>query len=411
MAKRRRNRRTQRRPYQRWEDPATGILHIRFRHDGKRKTISARTRDPVEFEEVAPRIYRDYVQGRHARQNGKRGTPFDEVAAKWLAEIVPPRVTKGDWDSCCDRLKRIWIPYFDNNLSKVTEVAIEEYFAARLLERSHGTVKKERQVLSRFTKWAAKRGYMDHVDIPQPPDSKGKPAIDRRRVRLSAYQAEAILAALPERTRNAGFPVKALFTLLWETGLRIEGVAKLRSPDHYRLGFNELWITDEVDKNDYSRILDLTPRVTAMLDQIVANKGNGLIFGSFQYFKALRGTAAQIADRIGLTPDDVRSLDARDFRHAATTDAAGKSNEIEGIAYTLGHKDLRTTSRYLDADRKSARRVLEARFGMGLWDGSTDVESEECSNYPKSWRTRRDSNPRLLPPEGETRSRLPRKKR
>ena len=115
--------------------------------------------------------------------------------------------------------------------------------------------------------------------------------------------------------------------------------------------------------------------------------------------RSCRGTAAKIADEIGLTPDDVRSLDARDFRHAATTDAAGKSNEIEGIAYTLGHKDLRTTSRYLDADRKSARRVLEARFGMGIWDGIADDEVDRPANMPESLRTRRDSNPRLLPPE------------
>ena len=161
----------------------------------------------------------------------------------------------------------------------------------------------------------------------------------------------------------------------------------------------ELWITDDVDKNDFGRILDLTPRMTAMLDDIVLQKGEGLVFGPFQYFKALRGTAAKIADEIGLTPDDVRSLDARDFRHAATTDAAGKSNEIEGIAYTLGHKDLRTTSRYLDADRKSARRVLEARFGMGTWDGIADDEVDRPANMPESLRTRRDSNPRLLPPE------------
>ena len=77
----------------------------------------------------------------------------------------------------------------------------------------------------------------------------------------------------------------------------------------------------------------------------------------------------QIADRIALSPDDVRSLDARDFRHAATTDAAGKSNEIEGIAYTLGHKDcepLRATSTpTADPLVGSSRHVLRWEFGMG----------------------------------------------
>ena len=78
-------------------DPRTGIFRIRFTSAGKRWKLSTGRRDPGEAEVEAARLFSAVVSGE--RLAGKvlpapAGIPFDEVAAKWLAEIessVDPR--------------------------------------------------------------------------------------------------------------------------------------------------------------------------------------------------------------------------------------------------------------------------------------------------------------------------------
>ncbi len=55
--------------------------------------------------------------------------------------------------------------------------------------------------------------------------------------------------------------------------------------------------------------------------------------------KGLRTAAKDLR----LDPDDLNSLDMRDFRHAATNDRARKSGHLSGLAYIGGHNDKNTS--------------------------------------------------------------------
>jgi len=78
--------------------------------------------------------------------------------------------------------------------------------------------------------------------------------------------------------------------------------------------------------------------VTTLAD---ATKGVevGPIFQRWDHRRALRTAAKDL----GLDPDDLNSLDMRDFRHAATNDRTRKSGHLSGLAYIGGHND-KTTS-------------------------------------------------------------------
>jgi len=115
------------------------------------------------------------------------------------------------------------------------------------------------------------------------------------------------------------------------------------------------WL-DDIDKNGYERELPLTDRAYESL----AAQGFdiGPMFQRWDYRKSLR-TAAK---SLGLDPDDLKSLDMRDFRHAATDDGARKSGHLSGLAYMAGHTDEHTTSRYIHPQIDDAREVLNNRF-------------------------------------------------
>ncbi len=75
----------------------------------------------------------------------------------------------------------------------------------------------------------------------------------------------AILAALPLRTRY-GHPVRALFTVMWETSLRIGTLRRLKVPEHYAKGADSLRITQDIDKARYARRMPLTARSRAPIE-------------------------------------------------------------------------------------------------------------------------------------------------
>lgn len=77
---------------------------------------------------------------------------------------------------------------------------------------------------------------------------------------------------------------------------------------------------------------------------------------------------ATAATEIGLTDRQCNSLNARDFRHAATSDAAQKTRQLAGVSYLAGHRDQRTTSRYIHPTQDAGLRALKDRFPHVDWE-------------------------------------------
>jgi hypothetical protein len=98
-------------------------------------------------------------------------------------------------------------------------------------------------------------------------------------------------------------------------------------------------------------------------------------------------TARKVRDQTKMSEQECSHLDARDFRHAAGTHMAEVSDNVAGIAFNMGHTDLRTTSQYVHPPKRSGDRVTQARFGAD-WDCFRDYPGAPTTgdeaNSPKS---------------------------
>ena len=267
---------------------------------------------------------------------------------------------------------------------------------------SRATVKKERATLVRFVRWASTRGrdYLAPMDVPSlPKKAKGKKALHGRdKTHVTRAEVLAILDRLPERSR-AGHPVKAFATLAAELGIRRETMDKLEVPKHYEPGAEFIRLSADVDKEGNGRPLWLSPRARAALE--TAAPARGRIFSGFHYLKTFRTAARPVVGE-----ERARHLTLRDLRHRCLTDIAEREG-LAAAAYVGGHSSTEMAGRvYVSPQADSAEAALRARaredrFKPGTEPGTDQTwEAWAAILSQDSRRTRRDSNPRLLPPEG-----------
>ncbi len=81
----------------------------------------------------------------------------------------------------------------------------------------------------------------------------------KRRCGSTSDRAEAIIDLLPKRTPVADYPIRALFTVIWDTSLRIGTMWRLEVPKHYKPGDDVLRISENIDKSRYARSLLTCP--------------------------------------------------------------------------------------------------------------------------------------------------------
>lgn len=81
---------------------------------------------------------------------------------------------------------------------------------------------------------------------------------------------------------------------------------------------------------------------------------DGLIFGGHPYREVLKRAAVSA----GLEDDRAHHVSNHDFRHAALTRLASRSNNLAGGAYLAGHKQVTTTARYVHGAERHVRQVL-----------------------------------------------------
>ncbi len=103
--------------------------------------------------------------------------------------------------------------------------------------------------------------------LPRRATGTAHPSGRRKRIDLSPDEMDAIVRALPERTRD-GQPLQAYFEIMRETGLRPGTLQRLRAPDDYRPGAEFLRIRAEADKARYAREVPLTDRAREVLDEL-----------------------------------------------------------------------------------------------------------------------------------------------
>ena len=282
--------------------------------------------------------------------------------AEWLSQIES-EIAPETWKTYQGYCSNHFLPFFES-ADRITASSAEDYSRMRLRAVTRSTVAKELSALRNFLSWAERRHEIDEAPLVRNPPKRSTGTAfkggqrDKVRVSLTSEQAEAIIDFLPDRTPVAGHPIKALFTVIWDTSLRIGTMWRLEVPKHYKRGDDVLRISQDVDKSRYARSLPLTPRAQRTLDAICPKQG--LIFHHFEYRRIL----AQAARKVLGTEHEAKHLSAHDFRHAALTHMAAVGSDLTAIGHIAGHKNATTTALYVHNSEAAARRAVARRAGI-----------------------------------------------
>jgi site-specific recombinase XerD len=327
--------------------------YARFTLHGRRYYLSTRTRDPRVAADRGRALYEQLASGRSVSQATLSvQRDLDEWAARYL-EHVEATGSAERFAMQLVHMRAHILPRFASLLQLEDPGAWRDYMTARgQAGVSASTVQKELSTLRGLARWCR-----DHQLIERLPDIK---APMRHRTHTSSAltpeQVEALLAQLPERIARGprkGRPIRARYVFAFETGLRPATVSRIRVED-YDPAKKVLQIRDEVDKNRFGRVLPLSTRAWQTLEAVMPESGP--IFGSYLPHDLFK-RAARAA---GLPPYLAARASPYLLRHARLTQLASTSADLRGIGYLAGHRDLRTTSRYVHGDVHAAARVLEA---------------------------------------------------
>ena len=356
------------------KDKRSGIYTVRFSFQGRQRHRSTRSRDFAGAQIEAARIYAEVISGRQRPEQARCIAPLDELFALWLAS-VEPELAKETWDTYRGYCANHWLPFF-STVESITTASGDDYTRARLRKVKRSTVAKELSGLRNFLRWANTQGFLpDTPTIRNPPKratgttfEQGKR--EKVRVLLNTTQAEAIIARLPEHTPHAGYPIKALFTVIWETSLRIGTMWRLEVPKHFKPGDAVLRITAEIDKSRYARDLPLSDRAAEVLDAVAPT--SGIIFRRFEYRRELYKAAKLVLN----TDYEAKHLSAHDFRHAAVTHMAAVGSDLTAIGHVAGHKNATTTALYVHNSEAAARRAVDRRSAILDTQLDTDLGAQ-----------------------------------
>lgn len=231
---------------------------------------------------------------------------------------------------------------------------------ARLIGLVDTSVSKKLSAQRGLLTWGEQQGYVeDPPIIPKPPKrALGTACAVRRRGKATELTREQVLAVinrLPEFSaskRVAPFPIRTRFVVAYETALRPGTLDALSVPEHYTKGAASLTITDEMDKARYGRSLPLSDEARAALDAVVPERG--LIFGCHDYRGQLKKAAKGV-----LTPADLATFAAYDFRHARITDLA-EQGHLTAPRTSPATRRCRPPTFTPRPNRRAADRALEA---------------------------------------------------
>jgi integrase len=180
-----------------------------------------------------------------------------------------------------------------------------------------------------------------------------------KKIKLTMEQATALVAAMPEtssrKARNGGesFLVRPFFEFMRLTGLRPATIARLEVGRNWKPGDKALSLDNEDDKAKFGREVPLLPAAVKILEEYAPEKGH--IFGHHDYRVHVRAAAEKT-----LKGEGKKYFGAYHLRHLLATFLVNRPGaNIPAAQWLLGHKDLSTTSGYVEGDAASARKALK----------------------------------------------------
>lgn len=343
----------------RWRGPARGWT-VRFRLNGRRRELATDVRGRREkgaAERAAREIYAAEVRGEKQRGPvaGSK-EPLEEVVDRWLDSLGLRPITR----ELYEKYGGYWLDRWAT-LGHLTAGAIAVYSDKRLREARGKTVANELSALRRMLTWCvATRRLAALPAFPTVNKAQGAKASNRTRAaapELTPEEVWAVIDALPLLSGREGWPVRARAIVAYTTTLRPATLDKLSAPEHYSKGASVIRVTADIDKESAEREVPLPPVAREALDSVCPDIG--LIFGRHTMHHYLRPAAAT-----ALPPHKAAIFTAQHFRSAGITHALERSSNLAGVQYLAGHKDAKTTSRYVRASFRAALEVVDT-WGTG----------------------------------------------
>jgi integrase len=261
--------------------------------------------------------------------------------------------------------------------------ALDSYIAARRASVSDSSVNREIHLLRRVVRWNAKR------DIASPEVDWREATLEEpgSRIReLSEDEERRLFAALPENLRPmvefallSGQRKAEIVGLCWSDVNEAAALATLRT------------------KGGHEHTIPLTPRMLAIIReqpkvcpqvftyvcqrQYPKRPNQPHRIKGERYPFSLRGWSRQW--RKALSEAGIENYRFHDNRHTAATRNLRSTGNLRAVQGLLGHKDIRTTTRYAHAQHEDVRAMLFATESRN----SPEVPSQDL---PQTRRKARD---------------------
>jgi integrase len=270
----------------------------------------------------------------------------------------------------------------EKQIGAVTEDDLEVFIVALRAKRSASTKNHHVQLLNQLFRWAVKKGYLERNPISDDSGIKREKPASRER-RLADDEEPRLLAAAHPRLQR-------LIIAGMETGCRAGELLALQMKDVH-MERREIVIRAENTKDNETRILPMSSRLHAVLEMARLDpsghelKPDGYVFGDgtgrrLTTFKRAWNTTKLRAHGYKPTWEkngklskasraalQVIDLHFHDLRHEAGSRMHEGGMPLHHVQQFLGHADLSTTSRYLNAPlthlKTSMQKLDETRNG------------------------------------------------
>ena len=375
-------------PAHTWTHPDTNTLYALFTYTDrfkKRKFVYRRARNASHAKDLYKAMEADY------RARGEEAFDGDRMTFKQLSEyakkhyVKEPLFANGlkvsgmkSWMDARQKLDVMCSYFGTRKIASLTAEDISAYRDLRLntptkrkavdangkeraKERSIASVQRELSLLRRVLNIARRKRW-----IPFNPFDEGgfisiASEIKRTRV-ISRSEEELLLAACEkEDTRKDGKATKKkslqhlrpIIICGIDTGMRSGEMFKLRWKD-VDLDTGRINVLASNTKVEQQRYVPVTPRLKRELERLWKESTqdmNALVFGITRIKRGWT-TLCKYAEVGNATPHDLR--------HTAATRMIRGGMQIAEVSRILGHNNVTTTYRYVNADDDTVQRAGEA---------------------------------------------------
>ncbi|THU00658.1 site-specific tyrosine recombinase XerD [Lampropedia puyangensis] len=250
-------------------------------------------------------------------------------------------------------------------LLNVTEITLQQYFAAKHSQTKATTANRRLTVLKRLYRWGFREGLLQ-----QDPTARMQAAKQALRVpkTMTEAQVDTLLAA-PEVSDALGLRDKAMLELMYASGLRVSELVGLKT---YQIRMQD-GVLHAMGKGSKERLVPFGAVAQQWLARYAEEARPQILAGQLtdDYFVTARGhgmtrvmfwvLVKKYAQLAGIT----QSLSPHTLRHAFATHLLNHGADLRAVQMLLGHTDISTTTIYTHVARERLKSVHATHHPRG----------------------------------------------